>query len=107
MKEALEPRKPNSTHQADADRRDQLQAISTNWKPQILKRDSSTSSSRPKSERRTWKKEQDKQYEKMHAELKGSSHAYKPSSSSRRAKRELESERESTIDICSISTAAF
>jgi hypothetical protein len=43
----------------------------------------------------------------MYAELKGSSHACKPSSSSRRAKRELESERGPTIDICSISAAAF
>jgi hypothetical protein len=43
----------------------------------------------------------------MHTELKGSLHAYKPFLSLCRAKRELESERESTIDICSILVAAF
>jgi hypothetical protein len=43
----------------------------------------------------------------MHTELKGSLHACKPFSSSRRAKRELESERGPTIDICSILAAAF
>jgi hypothetical protein len=43
----------------------------------------------------------------MHTKLKGSLYACKLSSSLRQAKRELESEREPTIDICSISAAAF
>ena len=70
-KEALELREGNPVHQEDTDRRDKLQAMSESWRPQILKRETLDLGVQPKVEERTWRKEQDKQYRKMYAELRG------------------------------------
>ena len=56
-KEALELREGNPVHQADADRRDKLQAMSESWRPQILKREPLDLGMQPKVEERTWRKE--------------------------------------------------
>src|SRR4051812_13751654 len=105
-KENLEPRNTSSKHQQDADHRDKLMAISTSWRPQVLKRETTNPEIWPRTERKTWKQELTERYKKMRANLDGKLPCNTPSST-RPIKQRSEKQRKPTIDICGISTAAF